>query len=213
MTQAAALILDNVAVYQQNQALIRLSTCINAGQIVTLMGPSGVGKSSLLSAIAGLLPAGLTSAGTIWLNGKDITHVPAYQRGTGLLYQDALLFEHLDVAGNIAFGMPRGNRGQRRELTHAMLEQVGLSDMGARPVATLSGGQQARVALLRTLAAKPAALLLDEPFSKLDSRTRQSTRDWVFSQIQEAGLPALLVTHDKQDALATGDKIIEVTPC
>ena len=128
-----------------------------------------------------------------------------------MLYQDALLFSHLSVAGNIAFAMPKGNKKQRLEKIEHALEQVGLKDMGNRHPDNLSGGQQARVALLRMLLSEPKAILLDEPFSKLDTQLRVDTRELVFSQIRDHKLPAIMVTHDHSDAEAANGKLITLS--
>ena len=127
-----------------------------------------------------------------------------------MLFQDPLLFEHMTVAQNIAFGMPAGSGRDKATTVRRMLGDVGLEGFCDKPVQTLSGGQQARVALLRTLASRPLGLLLDEPFSKLDSVTRHQTREWVFEQIRAHQLPAILVTHDEQDCQAAGGQIIGI---
>ncbi|MDP5036719.1 ATP-binding cassette domain-containing protein [Alishewanella sp. SMS8] len=190
---------------RQQQPLLSLSTEIHAGEVLTVMGPSGSGKSSLLNWLSGLLAPQFSASGQIVLDGKDITHLPPHQRHMGLLLQDPLLFPHLNVAENIAFAMPKAIKGaQRQAQILAALDSVGLADMALRNPASLSGGQQARVALLRVMLAQPKALLLDEPFSKLDSRLRQEVRELVFNFIQLAKIPALLVTHDQADVPAAG---------
>jgi putative thiamine transport system ATP-binding protein len=126
------------------------------------------------------------------------------------LYQDALLFPHLSVAGNIAFAMPKGEQKLRAEKISHALTEVGLAGLENRQPDSLSGGQQARVALLRVLLSQPKAILLDEPFSKLDSQLRQETRQLVFDQIKQHQLPAIMVTHDESDAIAANGKVIHL---
>ncbi len=178
---------------------------VPAGQILTLMGASGSGKSSVLAAIAGTLGSVAEGAqalrfdGRIHLDGTDITHTPTAQRGIGLLFQDALLFAHMTVAENLLFAVPAGPRAQRRVQVQQALADAGLDGLGERDPATLSGGQRARVALLRALLAQPRALLLDEPFSKLDASLREQFRAFVFAHIRARGIPAVLVTHDAAD--------------
>jgi putative thiamine transport system ATP-binding protein len=175
------------------------------GQILTLMGASGSGKSSVLAAIAGTLGSvaegaqALRCAGSVRLNGEDITHRAAAQRGIGLLFQDALLFAHMTVAENLLFAVPPGPRAQRLAQVQQALHEAGLSGYGERDPATLSGGQRARVALMRALLASPKALLLDEPFSKLDAALRDQFRAFVFGHIRARHIPAVLVTHDAAD--------------
>lgn len=212
--------LDNLAIYNKNSAgkrpLLEVNVEIKAGEVVSIMGPSGSGKSSLLNAIAGQLREPFKQTGCIYLNTALIDDLPPYKRKIGVLYQDPLLFEHMNVGENIAFAMVQNKQiaaSQRQTRIAAMLESVGLADMAIRPVHSLSGGQQARVALLRTLAASPSAVLLDEPFSKLDINTRGQMRKWVFEQLLKRQLPTLMVTHDKQDAIAAGGRIIELPPC
>ncbi|MCL4170009.1 UNVERIFIED_CONTAM: hypothetical protein GTU68_051467 [Idotea baltica] len=172
------------------------------------MGPSGSGKSSLLNWLTGTLANDFSANGEVWLNNQNINDLPAHLRHIGVLYQDALLFSHLTVAGNIAFAMPKGDKKQRQQKIEQALEQVGLAGMGERHPDNLSGGQQARVALLRMLLSEPKAILLDEPFSKLDTQLRVETRKLVFDQIREHKLPAIMVTHDHSDAEAAQGKII-----
>ncbi|WP_250162661.1 ATP-binding cassette domain-containing protein [Psychrobacter sp. WY6] len=178
------------------------------------MGPSGSGKSSLLNWLTGTLPNGFTAIGEVWLNDENVSHLPTHLRHIGVLYQDALLFSHLSVAGNIAFAMPKSNKNsnktQRREKIEQALAQVGLAGMGDRHPDNLSGGQQARVALLRTLLSAPKAILLDEPFSKLDTQLRVDTRQLMFEQIRTHKLPAIMVTHDYSDAEAANGKVIHL---
>ncbi|WP_077342886.1 ATP-binding cassette domain-containing protein [Pseudocolwellia agarivorans] len=200
--------IKNLQLFRQNELLLRLNEQVNGGEILTLMGPSGSGKSSLLNWLTGALPTGFTAEGEVWLNNNNITQVPAHLRHVGVLYQDALLFSHLSVAGNIAFAMPAGNKKQRLEKIEDALEQLGLKGLADRHTDNLSGGQQARVALLRVLLSEPKAILLDEPFSKLDSQLREDTRALVFEQIRYHQLPALMVTHDHSDAKAAGGKVI-----
>ena len=178
------------------------------------MGPSGSGKSSLLNWLTGTLPHGFTATGEVWLNEQNVSHLPTHLRHIGVLYQDALLFSHLSVAGNIAFAMPKDNKQrdkrQRLEKIEHALEQVGLAGMSNRHPDNLSGGQQARVALLRTLLSEPKAILLDEPFSKLDTQLRAETQQLVFNQIRTRKLPAIMVTHDHSDAEAAEGKVINL---
>jgi len=204
----SSLQIKNCQLYRQNELLLSLNEQVNGGEILTIMGPSGSGKSSLLNWLTGTLPSSFKANGEVWLNGQNIDNTPPHLRHIGVLYQDALLFSHLTVAGNIAFAMPKGNKKQRLEKIEHALEQVGLKDMGNRHPDNLSGGQQARVALLRMLLSEPKAILLDEPFSKLDTQLRVDTRELVFSQIRDHKLPAIMVTHDHSDADAASGKLI-----
>ena len=204
----SSLQIKNCQLYRQNELLLSLNEQVNGGEILTIMGPSGSGKSSLLNWLTGTLPSSFKANGEVWLNGQNIDNTPPHLRHIGVLYQDALLFSHLTVAGNIAFAMPKGNKKQRLEKIEHALEKVGLKDMGNRHPDNLSGGQQARVALLRMLLSEPKAILLDEPFSKLDTQLRVDTRELVFSQIRDHKLPAIMVTHDHSDADAANGKLI-----
>ena len=204
----SSLEIKNCELYRQHEQLLSLNEQVKGGEILTVMGPSGSGKSSLLNWLTGTLPSGFSANGEVWLNGKSINDLPAHLRHIGVLYQDALLFSHLSVSGNIAFAMPKGNKKQRLEKIEHALEQVGLKGMANRHPDNLSGGQQARVALLRMLLSEPKAILLDEPFSKLDTQLRVDTRELVFSQIREHKLPAIMVTHDHSDAEAANGKLI-----
>lgn len=204
----SSLEIKNCELYRQHEQLLSLNEQVKGGEILTIMGPSGSGKSSLLNWLTGTLPSGFNASGEVWLNGKNINNLPAHLRHIGVLYQDALLFSHLSVSGNIAFAMPKGNKKQRLEKIEHALEQVGLKGMANRHPDNLSGGQQARVALLRMLLSEPKAILLDEPFSKLDTQLRVDTRELVFSQIREHKLPAIMVTHDHSDAEAANGKLI-----
>jgi len=186
---------------------------VPAGHILTLMGPSGSGKSSVLAAIAGTLGSvaegaqALHAQASVRLNGEDISLRPTAQRGVGLLFQDALLFAHLTVAENLLFAVPPGPRALRMAQVQQALTEAGLQGYGERDPATLSGGQRARVALMRALLAQPKALLLDEPFSKLDTTLRDQFRAFVFEHIRARQIPAVLVTHDAAD-VADPDRLM-----
>jgi len=206
----SSLEIKNLQLFREDKLLLQLDEQIEGGDILTIMGPSGSGKSSLLNWMTGTLPSGLSATGEVWLHGQNISHLPAHLRHIGVLYQDALLFSHLSVAGNIAFAMPKGNKKQRFGQIADALDQVGLAGMENRHPDSLSGGQQARVALLRTLLSQPKAILLDEPFSKLDSQLRAEIQQLVFSQIRQHKLPTIMVTHDHSDAEAANGKIVRL---
>lgn len=190
-----------------------LTLTVRPGEVATVMGPSGIGKSTLLDAIAGHLTHGFFLAGSILLDGTDLAPLPAEARWVGLMFQDAALFPHLSVGDNLAFGLARSVRGRaaRRAAVEAALERAGLSGMHDRDPATLSGGQRSRAALMRTLLAEPRALLLDEPFSKLDAALRAEMRAFTFEHIRSRDIPALMVTHDPADAEAANGPLIDLT--
>jgi putative thiamine transport system ATP-binding protein len=201
------LTLDALQIDHAGTPLVRLSARVIPGQVLTVMGPSGSGKSTLLAALIGALPAAFTLSGRVLLNDKDITTLPTAQRRIGILFQDDVLFPHLSVAQNLGFGLrPGGSRVDRQARVEAALDRMGLSGFGPRDPASLSGGQRARVALARTLLAEPLALLLDEPFSKLDQTLRAQIRDLVFAETRN--LPVILVTHDPEDARAAGGPVV-----
>lgn len=206
-TPTAPLRLEQVHIALAGRVLLTVDATIAPGEVLTVMGPSGSGKSTLLAYIAGFLDREFTACGGVWLGKRDLLTLPAEERGIGLLFQDPLLFPHLSVGGNLRFGLSRQDHDKHQQVTQA-LEQVGLAGFEERDPATLSGGQKARVALMRLLISKPQAVLLDEPFSKLDTALRQEMRSLVFSQLRDAGLPALLVTHDHADADAAGGPVI-----
>jgi putative thiamine transport system ATP-binding protein len=191
-----------------------LDLAVGAGEIATLMGPSGCGKSSLLAFVCGTLDPAFEAEGAVLLGGEDVSALPPERRRFGILFQDDLLFPHLSVAENLAFGLPAGLREKaaRRERIAKALVATGLEGFAERDPATLSGGQRARIALMRTLLAEPRALLLDEPFSKLDVALRDRLRGFVFDHARANALPTLLVTHDPADAAATGGRVLEIGP-
>ena len=182
------------------QSLIAgLSARIGAGEVLVLMGGSGSGKSSLLAYLCGTLAPGLRASGGVRLDGRDIEHLPTVQRRVGILFQDDLLFPHLDVLHNLLFALPPGKRALRVAAAQAALAGAGLEAFAQALPHTLSGGQRARVSVLRALLAQPRALLLDEPFSRLDTALRERFRDFVFERLRALQIPAVLVTHDAQD--------------
>ena len=211
-----ALSLEKLVISRADNVLLKVNACVEKGQVLTVMGPSGAGKSTLLQAIAGQLYEPFSVSGIIKINNNVINRKPAHLRKVGMMFQDALLFEHMTVAENIAFAMPKtshSNPHARMEAINTMLSAVELESMGQRGVNTLSGGQQSRVSLLRTLASAPDVVLLDEPFSKLDLALRGQIRSWTFEQLKARNIPAVLVTHDNEDAIAAGGQIIELSPC
>jgi len=205
------LVLDSVSIALAGTRLLTVSCQVAPGEIVTIVGESGSGKSTLLAFIGGFLDPIFAADGRIRLSGQDITEMPARDRRIGLLFQDDLLFPHLSVRQNLLFAIPPGVRGRvRKDLADAALDDVGLAGFGKRDPATLSGGQRSRVALMRMLLSRPRALLLDEPFSKLDPDRRGKIRDLVFQKARSEQLPVLLVTHDEADARAAGGQIVGI---
>jgi putative thiamine transport system ATP-binding protein len=202
--------LRGLRVTRGDQVLVDLTCQIAPGEVLCLMGPSGSGKSTALGAILGALSRDFTCAGQVWLDGREVTALPPHLRRIGLLFQDDILFPHLSVAQNLAFALPPGQRGRaaRRAAVEAALDEAGLAGFGPRDPATLSGGQRARVALMRALLAQPRAILLDEPFSRLDAERRAQMRGFVLHTIRARAIPALLVTHDREDALSCGGRVL-----
>ena len=178
-----------------------VSLSVAAGETVALLGASGSGKSTLLKIVAGL---DAPEAGSVWFDGVDITALPPEQRGFALMFQDFALFPHLNLQDNVAFGLVEQGvrRSEARNQARIMLARFGLAGQALRKVWTLSGGEQQRVALARALITQPRALLLDEPFSALDATLREQLRAEFRERITEAGMTAILVTHDEQEARA-----------
>jgi putative thiamine transport system ATP-binding protein len=199
------LALKDLALHLNGEAMIRpFSLHVAKGEIVTIMGRSGSGKSSLLAAIGGGLADAITVTGEAALNGTSLFSLPPERRKMGRLFQDDLLFPHMTVGENLLFATPAGTRATRNAKVATALAQADLAGFEARAPHTLSGGQRQRVALMRSFLAEPHAILLDEPFSKLDAALRQDMRNFVFTHIRTRNIPALMVTHDATDAPADG---------
>ena len=205
------LALERLEVRRGGEVLVRLDAQVAPGEVLTIMGPSGSGKSTALAAIIGTLGPDFSISGRVVLDGRDVTNLPTQARRIGLLFQDDVLFPHLSVGGNLAFALPPGIAGRkaRTQAVEAALARADLAGFAARDPATLSGGQRARVALMRTLLAQPRALMLDEPFARLDSALRGRIRSFVLERIRAERLPAILVTHDAEDARAAHGATID----
>ena len=199
--------LDNVRIVLQARQLLEINAVIKAGEVLTVMGPSGAGKSSLLAYLAGFLAPAFQASGDVLLDGGSLIALPAEQRRVGLLFQDPLLFPHLSVAGNLRFAVPAKAKNKDSIVSEA-LASIGMEGFEHRDPDTLSGGQKSRVALQRLLLSEPRAVLLDEPFSRLDAHLRKEVREFVFNRLQAAGLPAIMVTHDQEDAEAARGAVI-----
>jgi putative thiamine transport system ATP-binding protein len=212
MTADQALFLDRVSISLGGRVLVALTHRVAAGEVLTVMGPSGSGKSTLLAYIGGFLDRAFEATGKVTVGTIDLTALPPEDRHAGILFQDPLLFPHMSVGGNLLFAIPPAVNGRRERLAmaEAALDGVGLSNTAERDPDTLSGGQKARVALARALLSAPRLLLLDEPFSKLDTGLRQQMRELVFAKARAGGLPVLLVTHDEADAAAAGGAVMRI---
>ena len=195
--------------FPETVALDGVTLEVARGEVLAVLGPSGSGKSTLLRVICGLQRP---DAGRVLLDGKDITSAPAHRRGIGLVFQDHALFDHKDVAANVAFGLRmRGDRASDidRRVTE-LLDLVGLGGFEKRSVTTLSGGEQQRVALARALAPEPRVLLLDEPLGSLDRRLRDRLIVDLGALLAELRVTAISVTHDQAEAFALGDRVAVV---
>jgi putative spermidine/putrescine transport system ATP-binding protein len=193
--------------YEKTEVLKGIDLDIRKGEMLALLGASGCGKTTLLRALAGFMPA---AGGSVHLRGKDVLPLPPEARGMAMVFQSYALWPHMNVAQNIAYGlrlrgMPAAEISRRVEDTLGML---GLSGYGTRRISQLSGGQRQRVALGRALAIGPEILLLDEPLSNLDAGIRQQMRHEIRSLQKKLGLTAILVTHDREEALAMADRIV-----
>lgn len=178
-------------------------------EIVAVLGPSGSGKSTLLGAIAGVVPA---MGGRVLVDSLDVTDTPVHQRDIGLIFQQPLLFPHLSVIDNVAYGLRRHGRSRddARARAQELLVWLDLAALGGRRADELSGGQAQRVALARALAPEPAVLLLDEPFSALDRDLRERLATEVAGMLRERGVAALHVTHDPHEATTVADRVVSL---
>ena len=183
---------------------------VAAGEVFSLMGPSGCGKSTLLSFVAGTLGEQFDASGDVLLNSQSLRPEPVENRRVGILFQDPLLFPHMTVVENLMFAASTGSLAEKRQQALTSLADIGLEHCADFYPRQLSGGQAARVSLMRTLAAKPRALLLDEPFSKLDRETREHFRTLVFATVARRNIPAILVTHDEDD-VADRNRVLRLT--
>ncbi len=185
---------------------LELDFQVRPGELLALLGPSGCGKTTTLRLIAGFIAA---DTGKVSMDGARIDILPAHRRRIGIVFQDYALFPHLNVRGNIGFGlrMHGWSRADSRDRVAELLRLVSLEGYGRRKVTRLSGGEQQRVALARALAPRPQLLLLDEPLSALDARLRKSLRREILRVQRELGISTLYVTHDQEEALVLGDRI------
>lgn len=204
MTQ---IILKNISKsFGNKQVLKYINLVVEKGKITSLLGPSGCGKTTTLKIIAGLLKQ---DSGDILFNDKSMLNIPVEKRGAVIVFQDYLLFPHLNVAQNIEFGlkMAKVDKAKRQKQVKKMLQLVQLDGYEKKYAEELSGGQRQRVALARALAIEPKVLLLDEPFSNLDMRLRENMREFILQIQRKLKITTILVTHDKEVALMTSDKI------
>jgi iron(III) transport system ATP-binding protein len=204
---AGAIEVDDLRKQFGRQPVLRgVDLHVAEGAVVSLLGPSGCGKTTLLRTIAGLERA---DGGTVSIGGRAMAgpgvDVPPEKRRVGMVFQDWALFPHLDVGGNVGYGLPRKER--TRERIEAALELVGLGGMAKRQPGTLSGGQQQRVALARAIAPQPTVLLLDEPFSNLDTALRVQVRTEIHHLLVQLGITSVFVTHDQEEAFVLGDEV------
>ncbi|MCS6933071.1 MAG: ABC transporter ATP-binding protein [Acetobacteraceae bacterium] len=193
--------------FGQTVAVAEASFSVPEGRLATLLGPSGCGKTTVLRMVAGLEAP---SAGRILIGGRDVTALPAAERGVSLVFQSYALFPHMSVLENVAYGLTVAGVGRREARARAeeAMAGVGLQGLGARLPSELSGGQQQRVALARALVLRPRVLLFDEPLSNLDARLRRRVREDIRALQQRLGLTVLYVTHDQHEALAVSDTVI-----
>jgi len=190
-----------------------VSQSIDPGHILAVMGPSGSGKTTLLNIIAGFAASPVRWTGEVQLAGRRLNSLPPQRRRLGLVFQTPLLFPHLSVGQNLGFGMPSGQSAVLRQATiEQALSTAGLTGFADRDPESLSGGQRARISLLRTLLSQPDALLLDEPFSALDEATKADMRAFTAAQIRNTALPTILVTHDPRDAEAMDARRFHLPP-
>ncbi|HDO52649.1 MAG TPA: ABC transporter ATP-binding protein, partial [Rhizobiales bacterium] len=209
VTIAARLTFDNVArSFGSVHALRGVSLDISPGEIVCLLGPSGCGKTTLLRLTAGLErpTAGRILINDLVVGGREI-HVPPEQRGVGLMFQDFALFPHLTLLENTAFGLNALAREDARKVAHSALERVGLAKYADEYPHILSGGEQQRVALARAIAPRPGILMMDEPFSGLDTRLRDEMREETLTILRETSATCMLVTHSSEEAMLMGNRV------
>ncbi len=192
--------------------LAGLQLVVDKGEVMTVTGVSGSGKSTLLNWMIGELDPAFQATGELWLNDSRRDTLATEERRIGILFQDDLLFPHLSVGRNLAFALPGrvAEKQRRRERAEQTLADIGLDGFHDRDPATLSGGQRSRVSLMRALLAEPEALLLDEPFSRLDATLRTQFRSFVFEQIERQRIPTLLVTHDPAD-VPPGGRVMAIS--
>jgi putative spermidine/putrescine transport system ATP-binding protein len=207
MTAGVAVELNDLTrVYGSVHALDGLTLHMRPGELVALLGPSGCGKTTALRILAGLDEA---TSGSVSVDGRDVSRVPANKRDMGMVFQAYSLFPHLTVLDNVAFGLKMRGKAKAERTSRAadMLDLVGLSAHTHKYASELSGGQQQRVALARALAIQPRVLLLDEPLSALDAKVRAQLRDEIRRVQLEVGTTTLFVTHDQEEALAVADRV------
>ncbi len=190
--------------------LDRVDLTVDSSEVVALLGPSGSGKSTLLRVVAGLVSV---DRGSVAIDGDDVTSLPTYRRGVGMVFQDDQLFGHLDVAANVAFGLRMRGDGasNRAERVGELLDLVGLAGFESRRVDNLSGGEAKRVALARSLAPSPRVLLLDEPLTGLDRELHDRLLDDLGDIMRAARTTSLLVTHDVDEASAIADRVVSLS--
>lgn len=199
--------LVNISKSFENKNIINnINLKVEEGELVSLLGPSGCGKSTTLKIISGLLNP---EEGDVFLNGESVLRVPAEKRGAVIVFQEHLLFPHMTVAENIGFGLKVAGipKSERLKVIKEMVDLMQLNGLEDKYPKEISGGQSQRAALARALAIRPKVLLLDEPFSSLDQRLRESMREFVFDIQRKLGITTILVTHDKEEALMLSDKI------
>lgn len=189
--------------YGKNKILDDVSFNVDKGEIIAVLGSSGSGKSTLLNIICGLETV---SSGSIFLNGKDITNLECERRNIGLVFQDYALFPHLTVEKNVGFAL----KNSKDPIIYSMLDLVKMKSFKKRYPYELSGGEKQRVAIARSLAAKPSILLLDEPFSNLDANLKEEVRKDIKEILKKSNTTAVIVTHDIEDAYDLADRIIYI---